>query len=157
MALYKVLASQRKLPKRRKQGFPHPSRGIFVPPEWEIVDASGPSTPSCSKNPYLCFNQVWIHPIARNSGDGNTALVIRRERFHRLMTDLETSHHLYNRLTQEDQDIYLIHSIFKRYICALDLALTDGWISKAKQIMLNYLLHPYNMRPNIYLYFHLFV
>ncbi|ODN05507.1 hypothetical protein Ocin01_01183 [Orchesella cincta] len=128
-------SKRRKLPKRRKQGFPHPSRGIFVPPEWEIVDTVGPATASCRKNPYLSFNQVWTHPAVRQTGDGNTALVIRKERFHRLMTDLETSHHLYNRLTQDDQDIYLIHCIFKRYICALDLALTDANLSQTEHLL----------------------
>ncbi|CAL8072900.1 unnamed protein product [Orchesella dallaii] len=128
-------SKKRKLPKRRKQGFPHPSRGIFVPPEWEIVDTAGPGTASCRRNQYLCFSQVWTHPAVRSIGDGNTALVIRKERFHRLMTDLETSHHLYNRLSQEDQDIYLIHSIFKRYVCALDLSLTDANLSQIEHLL----------------------
>ncbi len=125
---------QKKMPKRRRQGFPHPSRGIFVPPETEITDSTGP-TGICRNNPYLNFNQVWTHPSARTTGESSSSRVIRQQRFHSVMVELEHAHIHYNRLVSIEQNDYLLQSIFKRYILVLDLALTEGHLTQVEHLL----------------------
>lgn len=98
------------------------------------MESTGPAG-ICRDNPYLNFNQVWTHPAARSTGESVASRVVRQERFHRIMNELEHAHIQYNRLLSIEQNDYLIHSIFKRYILVLDLALVEGHLTQVEHLL----------------------